>query len=311
MAPELARAGGRATPARRGGRERLRTLAKAYLLLAPALLFLALFTYYPVVRVAMESLFRSEVTGQGSAFVGLQNYARLFHDANFLQALENNAVYAVGTILPSVVLGFFFALMLVESTRFNAFIRGLLFLPTLVPLIAASALWIFIFLPGVGLIDYYLGAFGLRSVNWLGDQTLALPALMILTIWKNAGYFMLFYLAGLQGIPTDAIEAALLEGATRWQRVRYILLPLLRPTTAFVVVIALIHVVTQVDHVILMTQGGPNGSTNLLLYYIYQNALEYNDYAKATSATVVSLGILLAISISSVKVLERGIHYEA
>lgn len=286
------------------------TAAKPYLLMLPALLFLVAFTYYPMGQVLWDSFFFEEIGGDESTFVGLSNYSRLFNDGNFIQALGNNVIYAFGTVVPSMVFGLAFALLLTRSTRFNNFIRSLLFFPTLIPLIAAAALWIFIFLPEIGLIDYYLGKLGADPVNWLGDPDVALYALIILTVWKNAGYYMLFFLAGLQGISDDAIEAAVLEGATWWQRLRYVILPLLRPTTAFVFVIALIHVVTRVDHVILMTQGGPNGSTNMVLYYIYQNAHEYNDAAKATASTVVSIVILLAISVISIRTLERGVHYE-
>jgi len=287
-----------------------KTGARPYLLLAPSLFFLLLFTYLPIARVIRDSLYLQQLGDQIGRFVGLANYARLFADEKFRTALLNNLAYGAGTLLPTIVLAIAFAVLLQRSTRVNAVIRACLFFPTVVPLTAAAGLWIFIFLPNGGLIDYYLGPLGARSINWLGNPDLALAALSILTVWKNAGYYMLFYLAGLQAIPGEALEAALLDGANGWQRFWHVTLPLLRPTTAFVVVIALINVVTNVDHVIVMTHGGPNNATNLLLYYIFQTQTEFHDPGKATAATVVSLAALLAISFFGLRALERGIRHE-
>ena len=142
--------------------------------------------------------------------------------------------------------------------------------------------------------------------NWLGDPDIALWSIALLTIWKNAGYYMLFFLAGLQGVPPDAYEAAYLEGATPWQRLWHVTLPYIRPTFAFVAVIALLNVVTQVDHIFVLTKGGPSDSTNLLLFYVYQQAVESYDIGKASAATIVSLAMLLAVTYSALGTLERS-----
>lgn len=280
-------------------------------LLAPSYFFLAMFTYFPMLSVFWSSLFSNAELGNEPRYVWLENYQALLQDDVFITSFTNNIVYAVGTIFPSIALALLFALILQKSGKFNSVIRSVLFFPTLVPLVAAAGLWIFIFLPSIGLLDYYLAKLGARSVNWTGDPDIALYALMMLTIWKNAGYFMLFFLAGLQGIPEDALEAAVLEGATPWQRLRYIILPLLKPTMAFVIVIAFIFSITQVDHLIVLTEGGPANSTRLLLYYIFQNVHEFNNHATAAAATVVSLALLLVISILNIRTLERGMHYES
>ncbi|MFI4988809.1 MAG: carbohydrate ABC transporter permease [Alphaproteobacteria bacterium] len=295
--------------ARRSGLTGLRRAAtRPYLLLAPSFLFLLLFTYLPILRVARDSLYLQNLGDAAGRFVGLANYGRLVADDKFRTALLNNLLYAGATLPPTIILAIAFAVFLKRSTRVNAVIRACLFFPAVVPLTAAAGLWIFIFLPNGGLIDYYLGRFGVRGINWLGNPDLALGALSLLTVWKNAGYYMLFYIAGLQAIPEEALEAATLDGATSWQRFRYVTLPLLKPTTAFVAVIALINVVTNVDHVIVMTHGGPNNATNLLLYYIFQTQTEFHDPGKATAATVVSLACLLAISLFGLRTLERGIR---
>jgi len=285
--------------------------ARPYLLLLPSLVFLVLFTFFPIVEVAFASLFRTAYGQRSSSFVGFENYLRVLQDSAFRNALLNNMLYALGTIVPSVVIALFLALLLNDSSRFKAAIRALVFLPTLIPLVAAAALFSFIFLPGIGLLDHHLAKLGLRSFNWLGDPDIALASLSVLTVWKNAGYYMLFYLAGLQAIPSDLGEAAKLDGASAWQRLRYVTLPLLAPTTGFVAVIALINVITAVDHIVVLTKGGPNGATNLLLYYIYQNANEFYDAGKASAATVISVALLLALSLLGLKELEGRAAREA
>ncbi len=285
--------------------------SKPYLLLLPSLVFLGLFTYLPIVEVGWGSLFRAGFGQKSAAFVGLENYARVLADTAFRKAVLNNLLYAVGTIVPSLVIALFLALLLDGSSRFKAVIRGFVFLPTLIPLVAAAALFSFIFLPSIGLLDHYLAMIGLRGFNWLGDPDIALWSLTLVTIWKNAGYYMLFYLAGLQAIPLEAHEAAILEGASFLQRLRYVVLPLLKPTTAFVMVIALVNVITAVDHVVVMTKGGPDNATKLVLYYIYQAAVETYDPGKAAAATVLSVAFLLALSVVSLRTLQQGGRYES
>jgi sn-glycerol 3-phosphate transport system permease protein len=290
-------------------RLRIGTGVVASMLLAPSLVFLAAFTYWPVITTTLRAL-TEEQFGQTPRW-GLGNFARLFADSHFIQAVGNSAVYAVGTILPSLALALAFALGLRESTRLNALLRTVIVMPLLIPLVAAAALFVFIFLPGGGLIDWYLAKLGIPATNWLGDPDLALGAIIAITVWKNTGYYMLFFLAGLAGIPEEYHEAAKLDGAGAFTRFRRITLPLLGPTLGFVTVIALLNVLTQVDHVIVMTQGGPSDSTNMLLYYIYQQAEQNGDNGLASAATLVSVVVLLALSLVGLRALERGIHYES
>jgi len=277
---------------------------RAYLLLAPSLVFLGAFTYWPVAQVFWESLHqqnRSHIV-----YVGIQNFVALAQDPAFLHALTNNLVYAVGTVVPSLVLALWFAVAVQRSTWFNTLLRSLIFIPVLVPLVAIASLFLFIFLPGVGLLDHYLAMLGVASINWVGDPDIALASIIGLTIWKNAGYYMLFFLAGLQAIPGEAYEIALIEGASPWQRMRYVTLPYLHNSLAFVFVIAALNVVTQVDHIFVLTKGGPAESTDLLLFYVYQQAVEQYDIGKAAAATVVALAFLLALSAVSLRRMEQS-----
>ena len=297
---------GLAVGSRKGVRVRWRP---AVALLAPSLVLLIAFTYWPVARVLAESF----VTGRfvTDHALGFGNYRRLFADPHFAQAAWNNVVYAAGTIVPSLVLALGFAMALREGSKLNTVFRTLLVMPLLIPLVAAAALFTFLFLPGDGLVDFYLARFGFGMVNWFGDPDLALGSVIAVTVWKNTGYYMLFFLAGLAGLPQDLLDAATIDGAGAWRRFYAVMLPLLGPTFGFVVPVALLNALTQIDHVITVTQGGPSDATNLLLYYIYQQAAQNYDTGLASAATVVSVAALLSLSLISFRALERGVHYES
>lgn len=298
----------RPVPIARGHARTHRVLLAAFLL-APSAIFLLAFTYWPVLQVLVSSF---AVSSFGSATRwGLGNYARLLSDPHFARAVVNNLIYAAGTIIPSLTLALAFALGLRESTRFAVTLRTLIALPMLIPLVAAAALFIFILLPGAGLLDFYLAKLGIGQTNWLGDPSLALGSIIAITIWKNTGYYMLFFLAGLSGIPQDFLDAAKIDGAGAFARFRHITLPLLMPTLGFITVIALLNVLTQVDHVIVMTSGGPDDATLLVLFYIYEQAHQNFDAGLASAATVVSVAFLFALSMVSLRTLERGTYYES
>lgn len=299
---------GRPSPTARA-RRRWPVVWTGLALSAPSLVFLIAFTYWPVVQVTIAAF--SERRFGGGASLGFGNFVRLFADAHFTRAARNNAVYAAGTLLPSLALALVFALGLSASTRINAVLRTLLVLPMLIPLVAAASLFVFIFLPGAGLLDHYLARLGLAETNWLGDPDLALGSIIGLTVWKNTGYYMLFFLAGLAAIPRELMEAAMLDGAGALRRFRHVTLPLLGPTLGFVAVIALLNVLTQVDHIVVLTQGGPSDATSVLLYYIYEQAHQNNDIGLAAAATVVSVAALFALSAVSLRTLEHGTHYES
>jgi sn-glycerol 3-phosphate transport system permease protein len=288
-----------------------RLLALApFWLLAPSLFLLFLFTYVPILQALMQAV---TLEGFGGKFIGygLENFHRLFADSSFWKALENNLVYGIGTVAPSIALAVLIGVALQEATRLNALLRTVIVFPVVLPLVAVATLFAFVLMPGVGLLDYHLAKLGIAATNWLGSPDTALYAIIGLSIWKNAGYYMLFVLAGLQGISPDLHEAAKLDGAGVFARFFRITLPLLKPTLAFILVIALTNVVTQIDHIVVLTGGGPSDSTNILLSYIFQAAHQQADTGRAAAATVVSVSGLLALSIVSLKTLERGMHYES
>ena len=221
-------------------------------------LFLVLFTYLPVARVLVESFYdKPHGTGAATTFVGLGNYAKVLADPAFRQAALNNLIYAAGVLVPSLVLALAFALAVQRSTRFNARAAHGVLLP-LAGAAGRGGLAVLLHLPAAASVCSTTTSprSACTGPNWLGDSDIALWSVIGLTVWKNAGYYMLFYIAGLQNVPRDTIEAAMIDGANAWQRLRFVILPALAPTTAFVLVIALIQLLTNVDHVIVLTAAG-------------------------------------------------------
>lgn len=278
----------------------------AWLLLLPALVLLTAFTYMPTVATIWHSF-----TGTGMRSTGftLDNYRFLAEDDVFWKVLRNNLEYAAITVPVSVALALVMALWVNGKLRGQGALRLAYFTPTILPMISVANIWLFFYTPQIGLFNDILGWFGLKGLNWLGDPHLSLYSLMLMAIWKEAGFFMIFYLAALQGISPDLYQAAELEGAGRWTRFRRITFPLLMPTTLFVLINAFLNAFKLVDHLFILTKGGPNNATNLLLYYIYQNAFSFFDTAYAAALTVVLLLILVLLAVIQFGVIERRVHY--
>ena len=273
-----------------------------WLLLTPAAVLILAFTHWPTLATLFASVYRPGSAIRQAEFTGLETYAGLAADPVFLKAVGNNVLYALGTIFPSMVLALVMALWLNGRIAARGAWRLSFFTPTILPMVAAANIWLFFYTPEIGLL-------GRDGRNWLGDPSTALPALMILSVWKESGFFMIFYLAGLQSIPSIYREAAVLEGAGRWAVFRKITLPLLAPTTLFVLVNAVINAFKKVDHLFILTKGGPNNATNLLLYYIYETAFSFFDRSYAGALTVVLLVFLAFLAFLNFRLLGKRVHY--
>lgn len=282
----------------------------AGLLLAPALVLLFAFTHLPAIQTVIDSFFSTARGRRPSVFVGLANYERLLGDAIFMRAMVNNAIYAAITIPVSIGLALAMALFVQRHIAGRAFLRMAYFTPTVLPLIAVANIWLFFFLPGFGLFEQLRSLIGLSPRNWVGSPDSALYAVMMVTIWNQAGFFMIFYLAALQTIPDSLREAAAIEGTPRWVFFRRVIWPLLMPTTLFLSVNATINAFRMIDHVFVMTQGGPNNASMLLLYYIYEQGFRFWDSAYAATLTVVMVVILAIVGIGQFFLMDRRVHYK-
>ena len=280
------------------------------LLLLPAAILLTAFAYLPTVTTVINSLFLPGFRGAPTEFVGIENYQVLFNDPTFWKVARNNLVYAMGTIPTSIALALAMALFVNGKLRGRGFVRMAYFTPTILPMIAAANIWMFFYAPQIGLFNKLLGALGFSGINWLGDPNVALGSVIVMSVWKEAGFFMIFYLAALQGIPPELKEAADLEGTRRWSFFWRVTFPLLMPTTLFVLINALINAVRVVDHLFILTKGGPNNATNLLLYYVYENAFSFFDRTTAATITVVILLVLGVVATLKFTILDRRTHYQ-
>jgi sn-glycerol 3-phosphate transport system permease protein len=280
-----------------------------WLLLLPAAVLLATFTHYPTIASFWESLFLPATATRPGRFVGLANYAAMVDDPVFRQALFNNVWFALGTIPAAIALAILMALIVDARLPGRALMRMAYFTPTILPMIAVANIWLFFYTPGIGLLDQILGLVGLPGHNWLGDPNTVMGCLIVMMIWKEAGFFMIFYLAALQSISPDLREAAAIEGASRWSYFRRVTFPLLMPTTLFVLITALINAFRVVDQLFIMTKGGPDNASMLLLYYIYETAFSFFDSAGAAAQTVFLLAVLIGLAIAQYLLLEKRIHY--
>jgi sn-glycerol 3-phosphate transport system permease protein len=286
-----------------------REAVQGWLMVLPALLLLLAFTHWPAVQTLVDAVYATPRPGRPPRFVGWESFAGLVEDPVFLRALRNNAVYAAATIPLSVGLALLMALAVNQAIPGRGLARMAFFTPTVLPMIAVANIWLFFFTPDYGLFDRLLSPLGLGRHNWLGDSDTALASVTMVAVWKEAGFFMIFYLAALQMIPPTLREAAALEGCSRWRFFRRVTLPLLMPTTLFVLVNAVINAFRVVDHVVVMTRGGPDNATTLLLYYVYEAGFRFWDTSTAAAATVVLLAILLAAAALQFGVLGRRVHY--
>jgi sn-glycerol 3-phosphate transport system permease protein len=284
-----------------------------WLLLTPAAILLVGFTHYPAVATLADSFFSNATALRPSRFVGTDNYAALAGDPVFWQVLKNNFWFALGTIPTSIALALVMALWVNGRVHGALPARGLarlaFFTPTVLPMIAVANLWLYFYTPQIGLLDKVTALFGAPSHNWLGNPDTVMGCVIAMTIWKEAGFFMIFYLAALQTLPPELEEAARIEGASRGYFFWRVTFPLLMPTTLFVLVNATINSFKLVDHLFILTKGGPDNASNLLLYYVYQVAFSYLDWAYAATLTVVLLAILGMLAVVQFRMIERRVHY--
>jgi sn-glycerol 3-phosphate transport system permease protein len=281
-----------------------------WLLLLPALVLLVTFTHWPALATLWDSFSSTPKKARPAHFIGLENYRSMLQDDVFWQALWNNVVYAVATVPLSIALALAMALWVDGRLRGRGFLRLAYFTPTVLPMIAVANIWLFFYTPQYGLLDQFTDGLGLASHNWLGNRSTVLGAVIVVAVWKEAGFFMIFYLAALQQVSPSLAEAAALEGASRWQYFRRVLFPLLMPTTLFVLINALINSVRMVDHLFVMTRGGPDNASTLLLYYIYQVGFSFWDTAYAAALTVIVLAALGFIALVQLRFFERRTHYQ-
>lgn len=287
-----------------------KTNIRAALLLLPSAVILLAFTVWPMAVAVYQSLSLSDNAHSIPKFAGLANFGLLWQDPLFIQVIRNTVIFILGTVPISMFLAMILAVAVNQRMRLTPFFRISLFHPVILPMVSAASIWLFMYTPDYGMIDHALSRIGGAHINWLGKPETALIAIMIMTIWKQVGYFLVFYLAGLQGIGSEPYEAAAVDGAGPFQTFRKITVPLLMPTSMFVFIIAIVNAFQMVDQLYVMTQGGPNNSTNMLLFYIYQQAFSYSNIGKASALSVILIFILIVIAVIQAYA-DKKVHYQS
>lgn len=268
----------------------------AWLFLAPALLLLVAFTLYPMAQAVYLSLTDYNLIS-AAEWVGLGNYTELFADPAFWNAFWNTIVYAAVVTPTTVALALAFAIMLNQAFFGRTFVRTAIFLPFIVSLGIIAIAWSFLLDPNIGLLSYWLSRIGIvTEQGWLSDPSFAMPAVMMVGVWKFVGFYMVIYLAGLQSIPGDLYEAAKLDGANAMQRFRSVTFPLLSNQTLLVSVLALIATLQAFDQIYVMTRGGPYFKTETLVMLIYREGFQELRFGYASAISFVLLIFVFILS---------------
>ena len=282
----------------------------AILFLAPNLVLFAVFMAYPVVYGLYMSFFDWKVLVQAE-WLGFDNYVTFFRDPLTPKLLWNSLYYVVGCTVPLVVLALFSAVLLNRAARARYAWRGIYFLPLVTSPVAAAAVCKWLYAKDQGLLNYFLGQFSVPRLDWLYSTQWAMPAVIGMTVWKLLPFNTILYLAGLQEIPSHLYDAAAVDGATKWRQFRDITVPLVTPTTFFVLLITIFGLLFgSFDIINVMTQGGPLDSTNTFIYNIYQNAFQFFRMGYASAQAYVLFVLVFVLTVANWRLQKRWVHYD-
>ncbi|MFH5183937.1 carbohydrate ABC transporter permease [Paenibacillus sp. TAB 01] len=282
---------------------------RPYSMVAPALTIFSLFFIYPILYMIYLSMYDWNFISPTKNFVGLQNFAELLQEKEFLQVISNTTIYTLLTVAFIIGLSLILALWLNRAGLFQSFVQGAIFSPHIVSWVSISMIWAWVMDPQYGLLNWFIGLFGFGKLAWLSSQSTSLISLVIVAVWKGLGYNTLVFIAGLQSIPKDIYEAAALDHSKSWTTFSRLILPMLSPTIFFLVIINMIGSFQVFETIAIMTQGGPVNSTNTLVYYIYEYGFRFFKIGYASAAGVILLFIVGLLTIVYFKMLSKRVHY--
>jgi len=287
----------------------------AYAFLGPAILFLIVLIVFPILFAFWISLHDWSLIPRPTPFLGFQNYIEAIQDPLTIKSLKNTLVYTIGVVPVGMSLALFLALVMnQENLPFRTFYRTVYFIPVITSWVAVSFVWVWMFEPRWGFVNSFLSLFGITGIKWLASPTWALPAIIIVAIWKGLGFSMVLFLAGLQGIPREMYEAARIDGAGRWQSFRFITFPLLNPTIVFITVTGVIGSLQVFTPAVIMTTrqgeaGGPIDSTRVMVYHIYATAFRYNQLGYGATRAFLLFALILVVTLVQLRLTQRDIEY--
>ena len=281
-----------------------------WLFVLPALIPLLVFWVFPVFHSLFISFTNWDLMSKNFRFVLTRNYTSLFRDPKFFRVLANTLVFALGTTVSTIVLGFLAALLFSGKRAGTDVFRTLVFSPYITPMVAASIVWSWIFEPRAGVLNFILALFHLPPLKWTQSMDTAMLSVIIVTVWKQLGWAMIFYIEAIHRVPGSLLEASIIDGAGPARRLAHVIIPMVSPTTYFLIIISTIISLQAYDQILVLTGGGPAGATRTLLYYYYQEAFSNFSAGKASAVAVVIVLITVILSISETMLLKRAVHYD-
>lgn len=280
-----------------------------FLFILPAIIPLMVFWILPVVFSGALSFTDWDMMSEKIRFMGLKNYTSLLRDPNFGRVLKNTLVFAVGSTVPTIFLGMMTALVMNGARKGTGIYRTIIFAPYITPMVAISVVWSWIFEPRVGILNFIMRLAGLPESQWLQSSRSAMVSVLIVAVWKSLGWTMIFYMEAIRKVPQNLLESAAIDGAGGFLRFVKITLPMISPTTFFLVIMSTISSLQAYDQIQVLTQGGPAGATRTLLYYYYQEAFQNFNTGKASAVAVILVIITVILSLAETRISKKTVFY--
>lgn len=279
-----------------------------FLYILPAFTIIATFHIFPIIWAFVMSFFKTGIRDYFREFEGLANYSQVFSDEQFWSSMSHTVYYVVGTVPVSIFLSLFVAILLNQKIRGLEAYRVIYFIPVVTSVVAISIVWKYIYMTD-GILNKFLGVFGIPQIDWLGTTTWAMPAIILMSIWKGLGYNVVIFLAGLQNIPQSLYDAAKIDGANRWQQFWNVTWPMISPTTYFVLIMATISSFQVFAQVFMMTSGGPLKSTSVVIYHLYEKAYGEHKMGEASAIAFIIFAIIIFFTWIQKKFVGEKVHY--
>lgn len=291
-------------------KQRVKAFFKGMLFLLPSIVLFTVFLFYPLGRTIYLSFFLTNAAGETTVFVGLDNFIRMFQSPIFMQSMKSTFLFVLYTVPLTIIISLFLAVIANEKLKGIGIFRTIYSSTMGISVAAASVFWLYLFHPSIGFLNILISNLGLDKVGWLTDPTWALIAISITTIWMNLGFTFLILLGGLQSIDSYLYESADIDGAGYFYKLRRITIPMLSPTLFFVVTVTIINAFQTFGQIDILTQGGPQNTTNLIVYSIYREAFVNYQFGSASAQAVLLFIIILIMTVIQFKIGERKVHYQ-
>ncbi|WP_240762316.1 carbohydrate ABC transporter permease [Paenibacillus thalictri] len=282
----------------------------AYFFLLPSAVLFSIFLFYPMIRSVYLSFHLTNPRGKVAMFVGLENFIDIFRTDAFFESLKVTALFMLYTVPTGIALSLLLAVLTHNKLRGMRAFQWVFSMPIVISVATGSAIWLLLFHPSVGMLNYFLSVAGIEPIRWLSDPRWALFSVSLMTIWMNTGFSYIVLLGGLKGISAEIYESATIDGASAWRTLRSITLPLLSPTFFFLSVVSMIGSFQAFGQVHILTKGGPTHATDVVVYSIYQEAFVNFQFGTASAKALVLFAILLLLTLIQFRFAEKKVHYQ-